>query len=96
MDDETKPMPSDHADMLRLQLGKIAKLVPALDSWEYSKREPALYTEHPEAASAARALIYGAYELRKALFALEHLAHQIVEEHEQQQDERMTHFFGPE
>lgn len=101
MDNDKKPMPSDYVDSVRVQLNKLSKLAPYLDAWVYAEEEKGKYPAldslaNSDTLEAARAAVSGAFQLRKELFNIEHLAQQIVESREQQQNRRMTQFFGPD
>lgn len=101
MDDDKKPMPSDHVDTLRTWLNQLSKLAPELDTWVYMKEDKSEYAALDtltdlDTVEAARAAISGAYQLRKALFCIEHVAQEIVEARENQQAGRMDAFFGSE
>jgi hypothetical protein len=88
MTEDKQPDAADHAFELVEQVNRLAKIAPTVADWEHDK--DALSEQH---VSAARAIISGGPELRKALWALETVAETIVKAHDDAQEKRLDAFF---
>jgi hypothetical protein len=88
LNEDRKPDATDHAFALIEQVNRLAKIAPTMSAWEHDK--DTLREEH---VSAARAVVSGGTELRKALWALELVAETIVKTHNDAQGKRLDAFF---
>ena len=88
MSEDKQPDATDHAFALVEQVNRLAKIAPTVADWEHDK--DALGEQH---VSAARAIISGGPELRRALWALETTAESIIEVHDDAQGKRLDAFF---
>jgi hypothetical protein len=88
INEDKQPDAADHAFALVEQANRLAKLAPTLSNWEHDKNVPA-----EEQVSAARAVVSGGPELRKALWALETVAESTIKSHDDAQKKRLDAFF---
>lgn len=88
MTEDKNPDATDHAFAMVEQANRFAKIAPTMADWEYDKGTPS-----GEQLSAARAIVSGGTELRKALWALEMVAESVVKSHGDAQEKRLDAFF---
>jgi hypothetical protein len=88
MTEDRQPDAADHAFELVEQVNRLAKIAPTMSDWEHDKKTPS-----EEQVSAARAIVSGGTEFRKALWALETVAESIIKAHDDAQAKRLDAFF---
>jgi len=88
MNEDKQPDAADHAFALVEQVNRLAKIAPTMAAWENDRDAPS-----SEQLSAARAVVSGGPELRRALWALETTAETIIKAHDDVQGKRLDAFF---
>ena len=88
MEEDRELYATDHAFALVEQVNRFAKIAPTMGEWENHKGTP-----DRDQVSAARAVVAGGAELRKALWALETVAEGVIKAHNDAQTKRLDAFF---